>query len=511
MGSETPYSLLPYQQAWVKDQTPVRIIEKSRRVGISWTAACEAVLDAAMSTGQDTWYVGYNKDMAQEFIRDCGWWAKKFNLLAGKVEEILFLDDDEGKQILTYAINFASGFRIVALSSRPTNLRGKRGHIILDEAAYHDDLAGLIKAAMAVLMWGGKARVDIISTHNGVEDYFYTVVEEVRAGKRPYSLHRVTLDDAIEQGLFKRICLMNQREWSPVAEAAWRAELFSTYGEAAAEELLCIPSRSGGVYLNRDVLERQMKAKPVFRLELDDGFTLWTESARQGHVDQWCRENLTSVIEQLPKDRLHFLGEDFGRSSDRTVLVPGTLMPDLKRTTPFVVEMLNVPFDQQKQVLFYILERLPMFTKAAFDATGNGSYLAEAALLKYGEKKIECVLLSEPWYRDNMPPLKAALEDGQYELARDADHLLDLSAIKVVNGTPKLPKIKTATTGRGPARHGDAAIAYALAYYASRQPIMEYSYQAPAKVVDLVKRRNPMEAPKEPSKHQGFKNKPGLL
>jgi phage FluMu gp28-like protein len=158
--------------------------------------------------------------MAVEFVRDAAWWARLFgSAMEGDIQESLFEDDDPSKQILIFTIRFASGFRITALSSRPTNLRNKRGHIIVDEAAFHPDLRGLLKSALAVLIWGGRSRVDIISTHNGVNSHFYRLVEEIQAGKKPHSLHHVTLDDALAQGLYKRICRVNGLPWSPEAEA----------------------------------------------------------------------------------------------------------------------------------------------------------------------------------------------------------------------------------------------------------------------------------------------------
>lgn len=454
------------------DPSPVRIAEKSRRIGISWAVACEAVIDGASRNGCDTWYVGYNHDMAQEFIRDCAFWARNFNDCKwdGEIEQAIFEDDDGKNEILTYAIRFASGYRITALSSRPTNLRAKKGHIVLDEAAFHDDLPGLLKSAMAVLMWGRKARVSIVSTHNGTENYFASIIEDVKAGRRPYSLHRTTIDDALEQGLFRRICLVNESEWSPSAEAEWRASLFAQYGDDAEEELCCVPARSGGTYINSDLIERAMKpGGAVCRLSLPNGFAQWAESARVSHVEQWCKENLYKHLQALPKERQHFFGEDFGRTSDRTVIAPGYIAQDLRRIFPFVVELLNVPYEQQKQVLFYVVDRLPRFFKGALDAGGNGGYLAEVAAQKYGDSKIEKIMLSEKWYSENLPPFKAAYEDAMIEHPRDADHLMDLSHIKVINGVPKLPKAKTSTAGEGPPRHGDAAIGFALGHYASKQ------------------------------------------
>ena len=81
----TPMALLPYQQAWCADQSPVKLCEKSRRIGLSWGEAADTALLAASSSGMDAWYIGYNKDMALEFIRDCANWAKFYNLAAGEI------------------------------------------------------------------------------------------------------------------------------------------------------------------------------------------------------------------------------------------------------------------------------------------------------------------------------------------------------------------------------------------------------------------------------------------
>ena len=181
-----PAVLLPYQQRWVADKSPVKVCEKSRRVGISWAEASDDALTAAASReagGDDTWYIGYNQDMAKEFIRDIAFWAKHYQLAAGEMEEVVLKDED--KDILTFVIKFASGFRVTALSSRPSNLRGKQGRVVIDEGAFHDDLQGLLKAAMALLMWGGKVR--IISTHDGDGNPFNELVLDCRAKKVPYS------------------------------------------------------------------------------------------------------------------------------------------------------------------------------------------------------------------------------------------------------------------------------------------------------------------------------------
>ena len=85
--SRSPMVLLPYQQRWCADTSAVKVCEKSRRIGLTWGEAADSALLAAKTNGMNVWYVGYNKDMALEFIHDCGNWAKFYGLVAGEVEE----------------------------------------------------------------------------------------------------------------------------------------------------------------------------------------------------------------------------------------------------------------------------------------------------------------------------------------------------------------------------------------------------------------------------------------
>ena len=68
-----------------------------------------------------------------------------------------------------------------------------------------------------------------------------------------------------------------------------------------------------------------------------------------------------------------------------------------------------------------------------------------------------------------MPPVKAALEDGTLDgLPRDADVLADLRTVQVIKGVPRIPDTRTTGEDKGK-RHGDSAVAVALAYFASRE------------------------------------------
>ncbi|WP_300335617.1 terminase family protein [Accumulibacter sp.] len=466
--ARTPMALLPYQQRWVKDAASVKVIEKSRRIGLSWGEAADTALLAARQSGMNAFYIGYMKEMAQEFIRDCAEFAKAYTLAADEISEAeeVWQEGEEKKSIFIYTLRFQSGWRIEALSSAPRNLRGKQGRVILDEYAFHNDQQELLKAALALLIWGGQ--VHVISTHNGVDNPFNALCQDIRAGKKPYALHRVTFQDAVDAGLYERVCLRTGQPPSAAGQAAWVRGIYDQYGGDAEEELDCVPSNSGGAWLSRALIEARMVDAPVLRWKPPaKDYALWPEHLRSAEMRDWLDTHARPLLATLDPSLRSGFGMDFGRSGDLSVLLPYQIIQALRRRFPFALELSNCPFDQQREALYTIGDGLPRLSAGKLDARGNGQYLAEKAVQKWGAARIEAVMLSLAWYRDHTAPFKAGLEDATIELVRDADHLDDLRAFQVVKGIPLLPDSRSKGQD-GSQRHGDAGVAYLLAYAASR-------------------------------------------
>lgn len=468
---EAPPVLLPYQQRWCGLDAQLKIGEKSRRVGLTWAEASDDALIAAAAKsagGQNVYYIGYNQDMALEYIQAVAMWAKAFNYVAGEYEEGIWEDGKEDKNIKTYTITFPdSDHRVVALSSRPANLRGKQGVVVLDEAAFHDRLDELIKAAMALLIWGGKVR--ILSTHDGVANPFNELIQEVRKRRRKGVVFKITFREAVEQGLYRRVCLRLGKVWTQAEEDAWIIDVYDFYGDDAEEELDVIPSQSAGAYLPAVLVESRMVPEiPILRLAKDDAFGKIAEPLRYAEIKGWCEDELLPLLKTLDPELEHCFGEDFARTGDLTAFPIGEIGQDLVRRVKFLVELKKIPFAQQRQIIYYILERLPNLRGAAFDARGNGQQIAEEAADKFGHDVIHQVMLSRSWYAENFPLLKAAFEDAMIEIPRDADVSRDLRAVKVIDGVPGLLKGKTSERGQEQ-RHGDTAIALVLLWFASLQ------------------------------------------
>lgn len=455
--------LLPYQKQWAKDLSKVKVWEKSRRIGASFGEALLSVLEASKKRdagGQNTYYLSYNKEMTQGFIRDCAYWAKAINIACSDIEE-LFSDPD--KAITVYRIRFASGFEIWGMPSEPRSLRSKQGRVILDEAAFVENLNELLKAAMALLMWGGS--VSIISTHNGEDNLFNELIKEIRAGKKQYSLHRTTLDDALADGLYKKICEQLGQEWTEEKECLWREELIGQYGEGADEELFCIPNKSNGAFLPSGLIENCMAENiPVLTwTEPCAGFVDIEETKSKAMTQDWCAEHLMHYFSLLP-ERACFIGEDFGRSGDLTVIWLAYEKENCDLETVFVLELRNCPHRTQEQIFCFICDNVPLFQGASLDARGNGSALAEFARQKYGTDRIAEVMITEKWYRDIMPKLKARLEDKGISIPKNADIKNDLRSLKMVKGIAKVLETRSKdSTGK---RHGDAAIAMGMLIHA---------------------------------------------
>ena len=494
-----PKVLLPYQARTVgllDSVCPVLFIEKSRRIGLTWGLAAYAVIRAGRQKsagGMDVMYISYSREMTREFIDACAMWAKAFDVAAGAAEETLFDQGDDEKAINAFRIKVASGFEIMALSSAPRGLRGKQGVVIIDEAAFVDELKELLKAALAFLMWGGQ--VIVCSTHDGADNDFNAAVQDILAGRSKFAHLHIDFDQALTEGLYQRIALVTGKPWSPKAEADWRQSIIDFYGDGADEELFCIPSLSSGAWLPAPLIEARMTVDvPVLRLELPKDY-LYRDRVAQASLMAPFMEELNAQLAAIDLDPNFAFGSDFARVADLTTGSLIAIEQRLRRREVLAYELRGVPGDEQKLIAKTVLSHVrARLVGAAFDATGMGWTVAEDMGRIFGLREdaegsglIWAVKFTEEWYRIHMPPLKAAFEDDTIALIRDNDHLSDLRAIKVVRGIARVPQLREGDSGKK--RHGDHAIALVLGHFASRMRWVEYAYRPAARPAEPVRGR----------------------
>lgn len=425
--------LLGYQQRPIDmlfAGTALLVIEKSRRIGLTWGMASYAALKAASSVeagGQNVWYMGYDKDMTIEFIEVCAMWARAFGLVAGELqeEEVLYVDDNGKEQgVKAFSIRFASGFRITALPSVPRALRGKQGIVIIDEAAFHKDVNEVIKSAMALLIWGGQ--VVVISTHDGVANPFNVLLEEIKAEKRKGAWLKITFSDAMTAGLYDRVRLVSKTKGTDLPpREQWEADIRAAYGDDAGEELDCIPKMGSGSLIS-----------------LEDILACEHEDAGKG---------------EFYTGGLGYLGRDVARRRDGQVQYLMELVADVlwQRDT---YEEVGQSFAHQ-DAFFALMFETRRVVQARVDQGGMGEKVVEDLIVKYGASRVYGDLLVGPTRYDLAIGLKQRFETRKIRIRPDPITRADLMALKKL-GSEQSGGIRIINDGEV---HADRFWAYALA------------------------------------------------
>ena len=492
--SDVPKILLPYQIDFHRDMNPLRLRVKSRRIGWSWGGiAAEGALEAAREHGMSQYYMGYNLGMAAENIGDALTFARAYGLAAGLLTDIEVLRDRETKlvwengilgekhqDVTRYKLTFASGHVYEALSSAPWNWRGRQGHGRIDEASFHRDLKEVIKGAMAFLMWGG--RVDVISTENGEDNDFHEMVRDFEAGKSPkWTFARIDFDKALADGFYKRVCLIQGKEWSAKAERAYRDDIFEGYPslEDANEELLCIPKKGNGVYFSRMLLENCMvDGVPTIYWEQPAEWV--TCPTRLEETDTFIQDSLKPMLDSLP-DLPSAYGQDFARSADLSITTVTQKTQMTQWREAFSLELRNIPFDVQAKIRDWILDNLSRLHHATFDSRGNGASHAEGALQKLGPMLVSCIQATAAWYAEWFPKYKQSFEDQSTLIGRNEDTITDHRRVVSTRSGPTMDD-KRDRGKDGKPRHGDRAISGLMAYHSQAQAPAAIDYMSlPAK------------------------------
>jgi phage FluMu gp28-like protein len=391
--------------------------------------------------GDHVFYMGYEQDMAREFIDACAMWARAFGHAASAVGEELFDDvDDEGNPRSIRALKITFGeFRIVALPSVPRAFRGKQGVVIIDEAAFHAKLEEKIKAALALLMWGGQ--VVIVSTHDGVANPFNQLCDRIRAGTQPGELLAITFDDAVADGLYERNALVQSRRGRGIEpKDEWIASIRSYYGDNAGEELDVIPKEGGGSLIKPEALaacEHRDAARP-----------------------------------ELYGGGLFFIGRDIARRRDGQIIWGMELVGDVLWLRDRW-EGVGQTFEAQRDAADAMIRGRRM-SQYWLDQGGMGEPEVEYAQRRYGSTRVAGQLLTGQNRIDIALSLKDRFERGLIRIPPDPVIRADLRAIAQLPSSGGAVRIGDDPKGK---IHADRFWAAALASRAADLPPEAYAYE----------------------------------
>lgn len=427
---------LPYQSKWILDRSRLKLMEKSRQIGLSWSTAYATVeRTAEAGAKRDQWVSSRDDLQARLFIEDCKKFAELMQIAAQDLGERVI---DEEKGLTAYVLNFESGMRIHSMSSNPDAQAGKRGGRVLDEFALHPDPRKLWSIAYPGITWGGS--MEVISTHRGSANFFNQLIREYKENGNPkkISLHTVTLQNALDEGFLYKLqqSLPDDHDVQDMDEAQYFDFIKSGTPdeESFLQEYMCQPADDNSAFLEYDLI---------------------------ASVEYKSNEPWEYSYEQLAeaKGRL-YAGIDIGRTKDLTVMWIFELLGDVLYTRK-IIELKNMSKPQQEAILW---PYIALMQRTCIDKTGLGIGWVDDAQAKFGEYRVEGVTFSATVKEALAYPVRGSMEDKSMRIPCKPEIRSDLRSVtKVVTGAGNI----RFTAERSSNGHADRFWAMALGKHAA--------------------------------------------
>lgn len=432
---------LPYQSRWINDTSRLKLAEKSRQIGWSWTAAYACVRRTGVATAMYDQWVSSRDDMqARLFIEDCKLFAGVVELAATDMgEQIIDPKTRESAQVLA----FANKRRIHSMSSNPDAQAGKRGGRVLDEFALHPDPRKLWSIAYPGITWGGS--LEAFTTHRGSHNYFNQLVREVKEAGNPkgISLHTVTLEKALDQGLLFKLQqkLPADDERQAMDEASYYDFVRSGCAdeESFQQEYMCRPADDDVAFLEYDLIASCEYAQAV----------------------DWERIEGAEL----------YAGIDIGRKKDLTVLWVMERLGEVLYTRA-VIALKNMPKPEQEKILWPWIARC---RRTCMDYTGLGIGWGDDAQARFGEHRVELVTFTPKVKEALAYPVRGRMQDRTLRVPYQPEVRADLRS--VTKQTTAAGNIRF-TAERTPDGHADRFWALALAVHAGSSPAAPIEFQS---------------------------------
>ncbi|MCF7788626.1 MAG: hypothetical protein K9N47_21060 [Prosthecobacter sp.] len=318
---------LTYQLAWIKDDSRMRLAEKSVRIGWTYADAFKNVRKRLHHADRDYLFATRDQPSAAEYVQTCMKFCEIYDLtksILSHGEDTMNVPrmDSRGKEtgftdeVKFCYIKFDNGSRIMAFSSNPQAMRVHGGDVGLDEFAFHPQQDALWETAQGRITMGYD--IGVWSAHNGTDTLFYEFAQEAREGLGGWSYYRVTMEDAIENGYLDMIKRRTDKQWTReafIADCKTRARLPEIYEQAYN----CNPRGSSSSAVPWSSIEQCTQLYDIERMHFEaeqiptlfQPFSKFDKSAREGRIESF----LDSVYpEHRARVARHTLGFDVAAS-----------------------------------------------------------------------------------------------------------------------------------------------------------------------------------------------------
>ena len=410
------FDLLPYQRAWIRDESRFKIGLWARQAGKSFALTLEAALHAVEHRGSTWVLLSAGERQSRELAEKAKAHLDAMKQVATLMESRFF---EGGESVTQLEIRLPNLSRLIFLPANPRTARGYTGNVILDEFAFHQDSEAIWAAMYPIITRRPDLKIRVMSTPNGPRGKFWELWEK---GGPVWSRHKVTIYDAVAQGL-------------PVDPEELRAGLADDF--IWQQEYLC-----------------------EF-LSAEEAFLPWSlileAEAREDPRGPWNPDQA-------------YLGVDVGRHRDLTVFVVLERVGDVYWVR--LLETLHrAPFAQQEARLHALL---PQVRRACLDATGLGEMLAENARRAFGYR-VEPVKFTPEVKADLAQRLRLFFEDRRVRIPEDRALREDLHSVRRIVTPSGNVRYDAERSERG---HADRFWALALALHAAENPRGPVEYKS---------------------------------
>lgn len=411
--------LRPFQQAWLADQRQLKAGVMSRQIGKSEVTSAEVALvslEPRREPEQTTVVISASDAQAQLMLRKVRRWLDLVDGMARKVLGFSIYDrPPSSEQIILF-----NGIRVVSIPPNPRTAAGYTGHLFWDEGGRTPNDRELYAAVMPIVEASG-FKFRIIGTPWGDSGEFWEILEgEDGKGRPGWSRHRVTIHDAIAQGLQRDLRQMRLRYPDP--------DIF-------AQEFECRFISDLTSAFPRDLVMAAM------RLRWHDGSPLPPVPAGYADVER-------------------SLGVDIGEINDPTAKVWLAAFPKGYYQVERTEKLQGVPFDDQQASIVRDIEA--GIRAINIDATGVGAHLAQSLHNRFPHI-VTPVKFTEQVKSALVASVLSLLSSHRLKLGWDNDLISDLSAVKK-SFTRHGNVVYSATR----TKHGHADLAWALCLGVSR-------------------------------------------
>ena len=360
--------LLPYQLDWVYDENRYKLCEKSIRIGVTFAQEFAAVR-GRLNSKVDYLHSSVTQGVALNYIRECKFWLDQYKVKGISLGETEYVEELDNTLQRAQYIEFPNGSRIVSFSSSPNAMRGFGGEVGLDEIAFHRNMADMIKGAGGRSLWGDP--VSMWSSHNGADSDFNLFIQREKSlgDQSKWSLHKITIVDAINQGLVEKI---NQVKGMNFTREQFLIDCETAVGsrEAFEEECMCEPKEGGRKAINWFDIQHAQKDYPIYFIKIKG-------DAKKGDeidpsVQAFLQDNPFRLLE---KNKRYSFGYDIARTGHLSAMP--VLETDGKNHRLVMLILLHkCKFSSQRAVQALALDTHWGIT-GSMDGTGLGMESAE--------------------------------------------------------------------------------------------------------------------------------------